>query len=218
MRVTVIGTGYVGLVTGAGLAYLGHRVSCVDSDSAKIAVLANGDVPIFEPHLRDLLALARERGLIEYTTDLTAPVRESEVIFIAVGTPSLANGSPDLSFLQSAARDIGRAMGTSRKQVAVTQSNVAAGRGHLVERLVRDGIADIGGSDAPVDFAVVSNPEFLQEGTAIANSFYPDRIVVGAEDQRAAALMKNLYALIIDQTFVPPEFLPRPSQLRRVPF
>ena len=205
-------------MTGACLAYLGHRVSCVDSDSAKIAVLSNGDVPIFEPHLRDLLALARERGLIEYTTDLTAPVRESEVIFIAVGTPSLANGSPDLSFLQSAARDIGRAMDTSRMRVVVNKSTVPVGSGNLVEALVRDGIADIGGSDAPVDFAVVSNPEFLQEGSAIANSFYPDRIVVGAEDQRAAALMKNLYALIIDQTFVPPEFLPRPSQLCRVPF
>src|SRR5690348_6441037 len=124
MRVTVIGTGYVGLVTGACLAYLGHRVSCVDSDSEKIDILTKGEVPIFEPHLDQLLALVRESGAIDFTTDLTLPVRDSDVIFIAVGTPSLPNGSPDLTFLQSAAREIGGAMDAAKLRVVVNKSTV----------------------------------------------------------------------------------------------
>src|SRR5215472_184746 len=146
MRVTVIGTGYVGLVSGACLAYLGHRVSCVDSDAEKIGVLAKGDVPIFEPHLDQLLALARENGAIDFTTDLTLPVRDSDVIFIAVGTPSSPNGSPDLTFLQSAARDIGGAMDAAKLRVVVNKSTVPVGSGNLVEALVRDGIFEGGGS------------------------------------------------------------------------
>src|SRR5690242_12546696 len=114
MRVTVIGTGYVGLVTGACLAYLGHRVTCVDSDEEKVRALVGGLVPIFEPHLDELLAIARQRGGIDFSCDLTEPVRQSDVIFIAVGTPSLANGSPDLRFLEAAARGIGAAMDPSR--------------------------------------------------------------------------------------------------------
>ena len=218
MRVTIVGTGYVGLVTGACLAYLGHRVSCVDSDSAKIGILTNGGVPIFEPHLDQLLACARKDGGIEFTTDLSLPVRESDLVFIAVGTPSAANGSPDLSFLQSAARDIGRAMDATKMRVVVNKSTVPVGSGNFVEALVRDAITEAGGSAAECDFAVVSNPEFLQEGCAVANSLYPDRIVVGVDDPRAADIMKHLYRPIIDQSFVPPEFLPRPSHLNSVPF
>jgi UDPglucose 6-dehydrogenase len=218
MRVTVIGTGYVGLVTGACLAYLGHRVSCVDSDSEKIDILTKGDVPIFEPHLDQLLALVRESGAIDFTTDLTLPVRDSDVIFIAVGTPSLPNGSPDLTFLQSAAREIGGAMDAAKLRVVVNKSTVPVGSGNLVEALVRDGVFEGGGSAASVDFAVVSNPEFLQEGCAIGNSLYPDRIVVGDEDPRASEIMRQLYAPILNQSFVAPDFLPRPSHLHAVPF
>jgi UDPglucose 6-dehydrogenase len=218
MRVTVIGTGYVGLVTGACLSYLGHRVTCVDSDPEKVGTLTSGRVPIFEPNLKELLDLAAVRGGIDFTTDLKAPVQESDVIFIAVGTPSSDSGSPDLRFLEAAARGIGAAMDGSRKRVVVNKSTVPVGSGNLVEILIRDGNAAKGSADKPIRFGVVSNPEFLQEGSAIANSLYPDRIVVGAEDAEMFALMEELYRPITDQSFAPPPFLPRPSGLTRVPF
>jgi UDPglucose 6-dehydrogenase len=120
MRVTVIGTGYVGLVTGACLAYLGHRVTCVDSDPEKVATLSAGKVPIFEPGLEELLVLAHERGGIDFAEDLTSSVRESDVIFIAVGTPSSSNGSPDLRFLEAAARGIGAAISPRSRSAAAT--------------------------------------------------------------------------------------------------
>ncbi len=217
MRVTVIGTGYVGLVTGACLAYLGHRVTCVDSDPDKVATLSAGRVPIFEPHLEELLALARKRGGIDFAGDLAAAVRESDIIFIAVGTPSSADGSPDLQYLEAAARGIGAAMDGSRTRVVVNKSTVPVGSGNLVETLVRDGNL-AAGSSQPIRFSVVSNPEFLQEGSAIANSLYPDRIVVGAENADGFALMENLYRPIIDQSFPPPPFLPRPEGMNSVPF
>jgi UDPglucose 6-dehydrogenase len=219
MRVSVIGTGYVGLVTGTCLAYLGHRVTCVDSDAAKIGALVAGQVPIFEPDLEELLVLAHQAGGIDFTSDLTTPVRESEVIFIAVGTPALPNGSPDLRFLNAAGRDIGRAMDANRTRVVANKSTVPVGGGNLVESLIRDGIAEVSGtSDAQIDFTVVSNPEFLQEGSAVRNSLYPDRIVVGAEEPGATDIMRSLYRPIIDQSFVPPPFLARPAHVRTVPF
>lgn len=217
MRVTVIGTGYVGLVTGACLSYLGHRVTCVDSDESKVGALAAGQVPIFEPNLEELLVLAKRRGGIDFTTNLETPVRESDVIFIAVGTPASDNGSPDLRFLEAAARGIGAAMDGSRKRVVVNKSTVPVGSGNLVESLIREGHAAAVGT-APIRFGVVSNPEFLQEGSAIANSLYPDRIVVGSEDAEMFALMEELYRPIIDQSFTPPPFLQRPAGVSRVPF
>lgn len=219
MRITIIGTGYVGLVTGASLAYVGHHVTCVDSDSGKIRSLLNGQLPIFEPYLDQLLVSARQAGGIDFATDLRIPVRESDVIFIAVGTPSLPNGSADLSFLEAAARDIGRAMDGSKMRVVVNKSTVPIGSGNLVEALVRDGSGESApGSSTGIEFAVVSNPEFLQEGSAIANSLYPDRIVVGAEEPRAADAMRALYAPILEQSFDAPHFLPRAAGLRSVPF
>ena len=218
MRVTVIGTGYVGLVTGTCLSYLGHRVTCVDSDENKVAALRADHIPIFEPHLDQLLLLANRKGGIDFSTDLTGPVRESDVIFIAVGTPASANGSPDLRFLEAAARSIGAAMDATRKRVVVNKSTVPVGSGNRVETLIRDGHAASGHGRAPVRFGVVSNPEFLQEGSAVANSLYPDRIVVGAEDAEMFALMEELYRRIIDQSFAPPAFLPRPAGMARVPF
>ena len=219
MRVTVIGTGYVGLVTGACLSYLGHRVTCVDSVPDKIAALQAGRIPIFEPHLDELLVLAQRRGGIDFSTDLDVPVRESDVIFIAVGTPPSENGSPDLRFLEAAARSIGAAMDASRKRVVVNKSTVPVGSGNFVESLIRDGGSSNGAALlAPIRFGVVSNPEFLQEGSAIANSLYPDRIVVGAEDTEMLALMEELYRPITEQSFPPPAFLPRPAGTNSVPF
>src|SRR5438270_9064819 len=143
MRVTVIGTGYVGTVTGACLSYLGHHVTCVDTDAAKITKLQRGESPIYEPHLETLMTLALQRGGIEYTTELTAAAAASDVIFIAVGTPPLPSGEADLSYLEAAARSIGRAMDHSRFRVVVNKSTVPVGSGNLVEALAREGIEEV---------------------------------------------------------------------------
>src|SRR6202171_4849528 len=219
MRVTVIGTGYVGLVTGACLAYLGHRVTCVDSDNRKIDSLTSGQIPIYEPHLKELLVLARERGGLDFTTEVAPPIAESDVVFIAVGTPPLPNGASDLRFLEAAAHSIGRAMDGRKKRVVVNKSTVPIGSGNLVEMLVREGSRSIGlHPSSSIRFGVVSNPEFLQEGSAIHNSLYPDRIVVGSEDPETLGLMQELYRPLIDQSFLAPAFLPRPAGLMSVPF
>jgi UDPglucose 6-dehydrogenase len=213
MRVTVIGTGYVGTVTGACLAYLGHRVTCVDTDSSKIAKLRLGQAPIYEPGLDELLVLANDHGGIDFETNLEAPVRESDVIFIAVGTPPLPSGESNLAYLESAARGIGAAMDPSRFRVVVNKSTVPVGSGNLVEALVRDGILESHPelSDSIV-FGVASNPEFLREGSAIQDSLYPDRIVVGADDPTTLHMMRQLYGALIEQQFAEPAFAPRPAE------
>src|SRR5690242_20996345 len=142
MRVTVIGTGYVGSVTGACLAYLGHHVTCVDTDESKIEKWKRGEPPIYEPCLKELVAAAAQRDHINFTTELAPAVRSSDVIFIAVGTPPLPDGSPNLTYLESAGIGIGAAMDDSRFRVVVNKSTVPVGSGNLVETLVREGIAD----------------------------------------------------------------------------
>lgn len=218
MRVTVIGTGYVGSVTGACLAYLGHHVTCVDTDQAKIAKWKKGEPPIYEPGLDELMAAAAQQGGIEFTTDLAAPVRSSDVIFIAVGTPPAPDGSADLKYLEAAARGIGKAMDGGRFRVVVNKSTVPVGSGNLVETLVREGIAEAqpGGLGA-IRFGVASNPEFLREGCALGDSLYPDRIVVGASDEQTLGMMLDLYAPLVDQSFDPPPGVPRPAGLLKVP-
>ncbi|MGD0497090.1 MAG: UDP-glucose/GDP-mannose dehydrogenase family protein [Bryobacteraceae bacterium] len=217
MRITVIGTGYVGLVTGACLAYLGHRVTCVDTDEAKIDKLRRGESPIYEPHLDDLLRLAADRGGIDFTTGLAGPAAASDVIFIAVGTPSLASGEADLSYLEAAARSVGAAMDGSRYRVVVNKSTVPVGSGNLVETLVREGMSDARRAGTPeVHFGVASNPEFLREGSAVADSLYPDRIVVGAADGKALETMRELYRPLVEQRFDPPPGAPRPAPMGAV--
>jgi len=215
MRVTVIGTGYVGTVTGACLAYLGHRVTCVDTDLSKIEKLRLGQTPIYEPGLEELISVANGSGGIDFQTDLAEPVRESDVIFIAVGTPPLPSGEANLAYLESAARGIGAAMDGSRFRVVVNKSTVPVGSGNLVEALVREGVSeshpDI--SDA-VSFGVASNPEFLREGSAIHDSLYPDRIVVGAEETATVEILRELYRPLTDQNFADPSFAPRPEGLK----
>jgi UDPglucose 6-dehydrogenase len=211
MRVTVIGTGYVGTVTGACLAYLGHRVTCVDTDESKIARLRRGESPIYEPCLDELLRSAAQRGGIDFTTDLTEPARESDVIFIAVGTPPLPGGEANLQYLEEAARGIGAAMDDTRYRVIVNKSTVPVGCGNLVETLVREGLGEKAGSAQHVGFGVASNPEFLREGCAIADSLYPDRIVVGASDEKTVEIMRELYAALVNQSFAPPAGVPRPA-------
>jgi UDPglucose 6-dehydrogenase len=215
MRVTVIGTGYVGTVTGVCLAYLGHDVSCVDLDESKIHRLQRGDVPIYEPFLAEFLPLASRNGKLEFTTDIAGAVAPSDVIFIAVGTPSLPSGEADLRYLEAAARSVGRAMDKHRYHVVVNKSTVPVGCGNLVDTLVREGLAETYGPDNVVRFGVASNPEFLREGSAIADSLFADRIVVGSEDERAIGILRDLYQPLVDQTFTPPLFLHRPSRLPR---
>ena len=185
MRVAMIGTGYVGLVSGACFADFGHHVACVDKDRSKIEALKRGDMPIYEPGLAELVdANLRERRL-SFSTDLAEPVRNAEAIFIAVGTPSRrGDGHADLTYVYTAAREI--AAHLDGFTVVITKSTVPVGTGDEVERIIRQERPD-------ADVAVVSNPEFLREGAAIRDFKHPDRIVVGTDDARARDVMASLY-------------------------
>ncbi len=185
MRVAMIGSGYVGLVSGACFADFGHDVVCVDKDSAKIERLHANVMPIYEPGLEDLVAANVKAGRLHFTTDLAKAVEGAEAIFIAVGTPSRrGDGHADLSFVQAAAQEVARAL--QGYAVIVTKSTVPVGTGDEVERLIREANPD-------AEFAVASNPEFLREGAAIADFKRPDRIIIGVEDARARAVLEELY-------------------------
>ncbi|MBV9137333.1 MAG: UDP-glucose/GDP-mannose dehydrogenase family protein, partial [Hyphomicrobiales bacterium] len=185
MRVAMIGSGYVGLVSGACFADFGHVVTCVDKDAGKVAALQRGDMPIFEPGLAELVADNVEAQRLAFTKDLRKAVSEADAVFIAVGTPSRrGDGHADLTFVYEAAREIAHAL--DGYTVMVTKSTVPVGTGDEVERIVREARPD-------ADFALVSNPEFLREGAAIADFKRPDRIVIGTEDPRARAVMTELY-------------------------
>lgn len=221
LNVAVIGTGYVGLVTGACLADIGHHVTCVDTDEAKIARLRIGSVPIFEPGLEPLVVKNRTAGRLAFSTDLPSAVRAAEIVFICVGTPPLPHGPVDLSYVEVAAREIGKALDDNYR-VIVNKSTVPVGSGDWVSLLVQEGIEQgsrqalavgAGGPTAPEplpcgqrfdrNFDVVSNPEFLREGSAIHDMLHPDRIVVGSDSPRALSLMRDLYRPIITQQFDP---------------
>jgi UDPglucose 6-dehydrogenase len=219
MRITVIGTGYVGTVTGACLSYIGHHVTCVDTDEAKIAKLKRGESPIYEPYLMEILELAAQRGGIEFSTEVGPAAAASDVIFIAVGTPPQPSGEPNLEYLEAAARSIGAAMDGSRFRVVVNKSTVPVGSGNLVETLVREGVGreSATGSRPDIRFGVASNPEFLREGSAVADSLYPDRIVVGASDQETLRTMRKLYEPLVTQSFDSPAGVPRPSGMTSAP-
>ncbi|HEX5212674.1 MAG TPA: UDP-glucose/GDP-mannose dehydrogenase family protein [Pseudolabrys sp.] len=185
MRVAMIGTGYVGLVSGACFADFGHDVTCVDKDAAKIASLTRGEVPIYEPGLNDLVAANSRAGRLTFTNDLPGAVQAADAVFIAVGTPSRrGDGHADLSFVHDAAREIAQALGGFT--VVITKSTVPVGTGDEVERIIRE-------TRPKAEFAVVSNPEFLREGAAIQDFKHPDRIVVGSEDARAREVMSEIY-------------------------
>ncbi len=224
MDISVIGAGYVGLVTSACLAYLGNRVIAVDSNREKLESLKQGRAPFFEPGLDEFLTAAIGSGFLEFSDSIESAVAKSQVVFIAVGTPPLPNGESDLSQVMAVARAIGRSLDSSKKRIIVNKSTVPVGSGNWVEMLVSQGVQSVqtvparaSKADAPV-FTVVSNPEFLREGSAIADSFYPDRIVVGASDDQAAGLMKQLYSPILTQSFDEPTFAPRPANFTTVPF
>ncbi len=185
MRVAMIGTGYVGLVSGVCFADFGHEVICVDKDRGKIAALERGEMPIYEPGLNELVAANARAGRLKFTTELGPAVAAADAVFIAVGTPSRrGDGHADLSFVYAAAREIAGAL--DGFTVVITKSTVPVGTGDEVERIIREARADS-------DCAVVSNPEFLREGAAIRDFKHPDRIVVGSTDQRAREVMTELY-------------------------
>ena len=217
MRVCVIGTGYVGLVTGVCLARIGHDVICVDNNEEKVRLMQSGQSPIFEPGLSELMKEAIEAERIQFTSDLGAGVDHGEILFIAVGTPPLPTGESDTRYVEAVARGIGHHLNGGYK-VVVNKSTVPIGSGDWVRMIVLDGVAERqkelvpagGGSAAPteVDFDVVSNPEFLREGSAVYDTFNPDRIVLGGNSDRAIAMMKDLYAPIVSRQFAEDQSLP----------
>ena len=206
MRVCVIGTGYVGLVTGACLAYIGHDVICVDNNEEKVKLMKSGQSPIHEPGLPEVIAESIRQGKIEFTTDIAAGVQHGEILFIAVGTPSLADGRSDMRYVEAVARSIGESL-TEGYRVIVNKSTVPIGSGDWVRMIVMDGLSGKSNIDQ-IQFDVVSNPEFLREGVAVFDTFNPDRIVVGSGSDRALKLMQELYQPIIDRSFAEDKTLP----------
>ncbi|MCS7292355.1 MAG: UDP-glucose/GDP-mannose dehydrogenase family protein [Gloeomargarita sp. SKYBB_i_bin120] len=212
VQVAIIGTGYVGLTTGVALAYLGHQVVGLDVDAQKVERLQRGDIPIYEPYLAELLHLARPN--ITFTTDYATAIAPAQVIFIAVGTPSLPDGNPDLTYVRQAAQGIGLHL-AQPFTVIVNKSTVPIGSGNWVETLIEEALRT---RPQPVPrFAVASNPEFLREGSALHDTFYPDRVVLGTQDPKALEVLHQLYQPILEQSFTPPSFLPRPDGLAAVP-
>ncbi len=221
MRVCVIGTGYVGLVTGACLAHIGHHVICVDNNEEKVKLMKAGQSPIFEPGLSEIMQSAIESEHIEFTTDLGAGVAHGEILFIAVGTPPLPNGESDTRYVEAVARGIGTHLDGGYK-VIVNKSTVPIGSGDWVRMIVLDGIAErqnvlVGAGGVRIEemaldkiagFDIISNPEFLREGSAVYDTFNPDRIVLGSNNPRAIALMRELYTPIVDRKFADDPSLP----------
>jgi UDPglucose 6-dehydrogenase len=221
MRVCVIGTGYVGLVTGTCLAHIGHDVICVDNNEEKVKLMKAGQSPIFEPGLSEIMQSAIEAGKIEFTTDTGAGVAHGDVLFIAVGTPPLPNGESDTRYVEAVARSIGTYLDGGYK-VIVNKSTVPIGSGDWVRMIVLDGVVErqkalVGAGGVKSDlsvlekvpaFDVVSNPEFLREGSAVYDTFNPDRIVLGGNNPKAIAMMKELYAPIVERQFADNPALP----------
>lgn len=217
MRVCVIGTGYVGLVTGACLAHIGHDVICIDNNIEKVKLLQSGQSPIYEPGLTEILRQVIDNGKIQFSSDLAHGISHGDILFIAVGTPALATGETDTRYVEAVAKGIGAHLSEGYK-VIVNKSTVPIGSGDWVRVLVLDGVAERdntlveaiknNATYPPLNFDVVSNPEFLREGSAVYDTFNPDRIVLGGSSSRAIDLMKELYAPIIDRTIAADKTLP----------
>ena len=219
MQVCVIGTGYVGLVTGVCLAHIGHDVICVDNNAEKVKLMQSGQSPIFEPGLSELMQSSIQAGRIKFTSDLAAGVAHGDVLYIAVGTPPLPTGESDTRYVEAVAKGIGNHLNGGYK-VIVNKSTVPIGSGDWVRMIVLDGVAERqkalvpsgGGTvtqpEITADFDVVSNPEFLREGSAVYDTFNPDRIVLGSGSDRAISMMKELYAPIVSREYAEDKSLP----------
>lgn len=221
MRVCVIGTGYVGLVTGVSLAHIGHHVICVDNNEEKVKLMKAGQSPIYEPGLSEIMQSASQSGHLEFTTDLGAGVAHGEILFIAVGTPPLPNGESDTRYVEAVARGIGAHLDGGYK-VIVNKSTVPIGSGDWVRMIVLDGVLErrkslVGAGGVATEeltlettpqFDVVSNPEFLREGSAVYDTFNPDRIVLGSTNPKAIAMMQELYTPIVERQVAEDKSLP----------
>jgi UDPglucose 6-dehydrogenase len=191
VNITIVGTGYVGLVSGACLADFGNTVACVDSDADKIAKLKNGDITIFEPGLDEVVGRNIKTGRLTFTTELGSSLNKSDVVFIAVGTPPAEDGSADLQYVEQVARQIGFFI--NKYTIVVDKSTVPIGTGQKVKRWIGDELVKRG---LDIEFDVVSNPEFLREGTAVYDFTHPDRVVIGSESEKASNIMKNVYRVL----------------------
>ncbi len=213
MRVCVIGTGYVGLVTGVCLAHAEHDVICIDVNEEKVKLMQSGQSPIFEPGLSELMKSSMAAGHLHFSTDLKAGVEHGDILFIAVGTPALPTGESDTRYVEAVAKGIGSHLNSGYK-VIVNKSTVPIGSGDWVRMIVMDGVAErqqvpVAAGSLPTtthpevvaDFDVVSNPEFLREGSAVYDTFNPDRIVLGSNSPRAIAMMKELYTPVVERRF-----------------
>jgi UDPglucose 6-dehydrogenase len=185
MKITIVGTGYVGLVTGSCFADLGHEVTCVDVVAEKVEKLRGGQIPIHEPGLEEVVQRGLDAGRLRFTTDLGEGVRKSQFVFICVPTPPAEDGSADLSHVQQAAVDIAQHIGDYK--IIVNKSTVPIGSSRLVERIIRERLP------AQIEFDVASNPEFLREGSAVFDFMHPDRVVIGTHSERAAGLLTELF-------------------------
>jgi UDPglucose 6-dehydrogenase len=215
MKVVVIGTGYVGLTTGVAMAYLENQVTCLDIDPEKISKLKNGQVPIYEPGLPELLEMSKRN--LQFTTSYDdAGIETCDVVFIAVGTPSLPDGNADLSYVKSAADTLGAHLDHAYT-VVVNKSTVPIGSGNWVGTLLREAYGRNKGLHPKGKYAVASNPEFLRQGSALLDTLYPERVVIGSEEARAIDTLTNLYRPILNQDFPAPAYLPRPDGLSAIP-
>jgi len=197
--ITVAGTGYVGLVSGACLADFGNTVICIDNNASKIETLRKGGIPIYEPGLDDVVMRNVGSGRLSFSTDMASAVKKSDVVFIAVGTPPADDGSADLKYVEAVAREVARAM--NGYKVVVDKSTVPVGTGKRVKGWIAEELANRGGDAAKIAFDVVSNPEFLREGSAVQDFTHPDRVVIGAESEKARTLMKDVYrSLYLNET------------------
>ncbi len=196
MHIAVIGSGYVGLVTGACFAEFGDDVTCVDVDAEKVARLSRGETTIYEPGLDQLVKKNLQAGRLRFTTDIGSATEQSLVVFLAVGTPPKADGAADLTYIEGAAREISEHLDSYK--VIATKSTVPVGTGRRLASLIREHLPK------PLEFSVVSNPEFLREGAAISDFMRPDRVVIGGDDQQAIAIMRDLYRplYLIETPFV----------------
>ncbi|CAN5807096.1 UDP-glucose/GDP-mannose dehydrogenase family protein [soil metagenome] len=215
-RVGVVGAGHVGLVTGACLAHLGHRVTGIDKDEAKVETLVSGGIPIYEPGLEEMVADGLRNERLSFATSLEETVAHADFMFIAVDTPQGDEGAADLSKVADVAHGIGRALAKVEREsplIVVNKGTVPVGSGDYVSMRIREGVKEIG--DNRAEFRVVSNPEFLREGSAVYDSLFPDRIVVGANSRQDSDAMRALYERVIEQSF-PTDLDPRPKET--VPF
>ncbi len=195
-RISVLGTGYVGLVTGSCFAYLGHKVICLDINEEKIEKLKKGDIPIYEPQLDKILAVAQESNNIEFTVNYDYAIKNSDFIFIAVGTPSASDGSADLSFVSQALKTIASYITENDFKIIVNKSTVPVGTGRWATSLVAEELSKKGVKEPQKYFCIVSNPEFLREGKAVEDFMNPDRIVIGSDDKDIALKTASLYSTL----------------------